>query len=652
MVSFKRLRDLKKVSFARHLITLPYHMMNSASTGIFAGQIAARLAGLATAVVIGTTTALTTTGSLIISIVGGIVGIIAITTGILGLANEHSKNTETLKTIIGSESEPGQDYQLKMEVAKLLSSADQHDQKSLGEILFYLHGIEGENFTEKLCNLFDVEYIRSHDTMGGKYQNPANTPTPQQLLGVKIIELLTTNKTEWRNVPPNLLSNLARAESASSESIKEAKNALKRILNRTENIQGKKTFKYDYERITDFVENISRLPGDNLNAKIACLYGIDPRYSLDLDDLVRKIKETEPHLILEEHIHFENIHHLNRVMRIVAERQYFSILLSRSQGTSRENAELKKKIDQFKKTLSLIEGDDYDMKIDKILGVSDFERSSTKFKERALLNQETKQAIEGDPALLSKLLEAKKEFDYDHSTVFFRPLSYMQDLFYAFSGSLTGFGLVTSIAAFVGVGIATSGAGFIVLIAAIASALLGFTIAYLVQRYTRNYSNSFKKETDATVELTHNATNKTKELNNDLQKRLAVSPRPKPQEKPPTDALLHLPQFQMEKELKKQREEIEQLKQQLNLLQNPVNNTNLEPSTVQQSQHSGSFFPTAKAASESAERQPEQKDTQEYTEPPSNDAKPGEKRPAEKDPSSPPLPSLKQARGENEDSNK
>lgn len=646
MVSFKRLRDLKKVSFVRHLITLPYHMMNSASTGIFAGQIAVRLAGLATAVVIGTTTALTTTGSLIISIVGGIVGIIAITTGILGLANEHSKNTETLKTIIGSDTEPGQDYQLKIEVAKLLSSADQHDPNRLGEILFYLHGIEGENFTEKLCNLFDVEYIRSHDTMRGKFQNPANTPTPQQLLGVKIIDLLTTNKTEWTNVPQNLLSILTKAEHGYQDYISFIKKDLAKILSRAVDVDEKKQFLYDKNHIQVFIDLISKLPGENLNAKIACLYGVDPKYSSNIDELVEKIRENEPHIITDVRTQFENIRHLNRVVHRIAEQQYLSILLKKSQGADREDSELNRKIGLFKKTLSLIEGDDYDQKIENVFTVDPIER-----KLRDEGNKEINDARKLDPDLSSKLSKAKKEFDYDHSTVFFRPLSYMQDLFYAFSGSLTGFGIVTSIAAFTGVGIATSGIGLIVLIAAIASAVLGFTLAYLVQRYTRNYSNSFKKETDATTELTLNATNKAKELNYDIQNRPAVSPLPKPRETLPTEALIHRQQFQLEKENREARERIRLLEMQLAALEakSPDTSSPTTESTSQNHQSKLSMF----SAQREASQENRNNNLETLPQPPvSDEAKSGDKRQANEEPTSPPPPSYKRTHGDNGDDNK
>lgn len=642
MISFKRLRNLRKVSFARHLITLPYHMMSSVSTGLFAGQIAVRLAGLAAAVAIGTTTALTTTGSLIVGIVGGIVGVIAITTGILGLASEHSKNTETLKTIIGSDSEPGQDYQLKCEVAKSLLHASQLDKKKLGELLFYLHGIEGRNLTEKLCNLFDVDYNKQYDSDGGKFQIPKGT-TPQQLISEKIIELLNVDETELKNVRSRLLLNLIAAQASNDNYINHVKKELANLLNRSRvDSQGKKTFEYNKGDTKEFIEIISRLPGDNLNAKIACLYGIDPRYSVDLESLIKEIKFQEPPLVNEPRTQYENIRHLNRVIMKIAEEQYLSILLLKSQGTDRENATLKKEIEQFKKTLSLVEGDDYDQKIENIFNVGPFDRTATKFIERALKNEPIKEKTEADPTLISKLLNAKKEFDYDHSTVFFRPFSYMQDLFYAFSGSLTGFGIVTSIAAFVGVSIATSGAGLIVLLAAIGSAVLGFTIAYLVQRYTKNYSNSFKKETDATNELTQKATEKAKELNNEFQNRQILQPRPEPLESLPTRDLVHLPQYKLERRLQLQQERIEQLERQLQASQS----ANLQPkddNASSPSQLTGSFFSSGQSPLEGQSADKNSEEPNKQFEQPSI----GDKRPREKEPESPPPPAFKRTQGDN-----
>ncbi len=658
MVSFKRLRDLKKVSFIRHLITLPYHMLSSVSTGLYAGQIAVRLAGLATAVAIGTTTALTTTGSLIVSVVGGIVGLVAITVGIMGLASEHSSNTEKLKDIIGSESETGKDHQLKLEVAKLLSNENKIDQNKFGELLFVLQGIEGENITEKLCNLFDIEYNRSMDSMSGNFQVPKGIPTPQQLLGVKIIELRTGNKTDWGNIPDTLVNNINRTNTLYKNHIDKVKIDLASILiRRRVDDEGKTKFEYKKATITEFIETISQLPGDNLKEKLACLYGIDPKYSTNMNELIEKIKEKELPLIGEE-TQFNNIRHLYRVVKKIAEDQYYSILLRKSQGVSREDPAMKKLTEQFKKTLSLINGDDYDHKLDSIFDIGPFERSTTEFKKRTLINKETKDALENDPELMSKLLKAKKEFDYDHSTVFFRPFTYMQDLFYAFSGSLTGFGIVTGIAAFVGVGIATSGAGLIILIAAIASAVVGFTIAYLVQRYTRNYSKSFIKETKETTNLLQNATVKAKELNNELENRPAPQsdlPQPQPV---PTESLRHRPQFQLERENISQRERIEQLENEIRALKSTTPTPKLESQEVSHNrQNTAGLFSspkesapadltTASQLGEKTEKEQIKKDADNL----SAEEKTGEKRPADRNPESPTLPIPKHGR-RNDESN-
>ncbi|MBX9585758.1 MAG: hypothetical protein K2X50_00735 [Gammaproteobacteria bacterium] len=628
------------------------------SIGLDAGRTAVRLAGLATAVAIGTTTALTTTGSLIVGIVGGFVGLVAITVGIMGLANEHSRNTEKLKEIVGSENETGKDHQLKLELAKLISNANKLDQNKLGELLFVLHGIEGENITEKLCNLFDVEYNRSMDSMGGKFQVPQGLPTPQHLLGVKIIELLTGNKTEWRNVPDGIIDNITRTNIIYNEHIQKVKKELALILNRRKvDSEGKEKFEYNRAKISQFIETIIELPGDNLKEKIASLYSVDPKYSTNMDELIKKIKEKEPFLLNEIPVKFENIRHLNRVIKKMAENTYMQIVLLKSRDITPENLEMIRLTKEFKKMLLLIEGDDYDQKLDAIFNTSPFERSATKFKEIALNHPNTKAALEKKPMLMENLLKAKKEFDADYSSVFFRPFTYLQDLFYAFSGSLTGFGIVTGIAAFVGVGIATSGVGLIILIAALASAVVGFTIAYLVQRYTRSYSKSFNKETNETTDLTQKATAKAKELNNELQNRPAPQPASIPQQTVPTDSLIRRSQFQLERA---QRERIEQLENELRALRSTTPTPKLEPQEVSNnSQSTASLFSSLKEPTPSDQTTAPQpgeisgnEKSDNVADSVSSEEKAGEKRPAAKDPESPPPPTPKYSRGDDGNNNK
>jgi hypothetical protein len=574
MVSFKRLRNLRNASFVRHLVTLPQHFMSSLGTGLYAGQIAVRLAGLGTAVAIGATGALTAAGSLIVGAAGGIVGLVAITAGLLGLAKEHRDNTETLKVIVGSDSQTGQDEKLKMELAKLAYNADRIDEKALGEILYPLHAIEGENLTEKLCNLFGAAYFRSHETMKGYYQIPANTPTPQHLLAVKILEAHTNQKIDWHDVPNNLIQALTKFDTSYNAYLNDLRNDLSQLLDRrTVNKDDSIKFLYDKKHAIAFMNKLSQLPGENLKEKLACLFSINPAESITLKDFISQLNVNELEQTGVNNTKFSNIPHLTRVIRKIAQDQYFDILTLKSKGVDRENPVVKELTAQFKSTLSLIEGEDYHRKLDTIFNVGFWERSSSKFKESAMTHSNTSKALLENPELIPKLLKAKQDFDYDHSDVFFRPLSYLQDFFIAFSGSLTGFGIVTALAAFVGVGIATSGIGLGILIGALASAVIGFGIAYYVRRYTKAYTEGFKKETEFTTALIEKTTEKAKEKNTELalkptlelaksnEPRQKVEPQPSP--KPAVSQAVESENHLLRQQLAQQQEEIERLRKQV-----------------------------------------------------------------------------------------
>lgn len=457
-IDFEKLRDLNATTFSnfsRYLTTLPRELMNSLSTGLGAGQTALTLAGAGATTIVTTTGALTVLGSVIMGVVGGVIGAVAITLGVLAMARQFNDHKKRISAVL-EKSET-----LKEQLALVAFNAETLTEAELSEFVSSLNPLEGETLTQKLCNLYattpdDLEekVLATLTTMGKKNTNAS--------LSRGLAQLQLAYKTQSQAVRADILSLLNRLKIGTFQSKDPA----------------------ERQALQAVIQTLTLQPGTHLKEKIASAFGIDSADGLDV---------ASPNSV------FNPVGKLEESIRAEIELQYFDLLATYNPKGKNEA------LTRFNKNLSLIAGDNYDAKIRNLLQAKPEQLTSTVFKERATTHP---------TATLKKLIANKAIIDNQKSTQFDNNLGHAEDFFAGFLGGMTGFGIVVGIAAVVGISIATSGIGLIILIAAAAAAAIGFGVALWVRNQSKNNNLKFNKHVDDTESFLSRSTESAKSLNN------------------------------------------------------------------------------------------------------------------------------------------
>jgi hypothetical protein len=469
-------KDLKTGAFKSFLsYLLPVaakETIGSLSTGLFAANIATNLAALAGAAIVGAA-GVAVAGAITVSVVASVVGAIAITLGIVSLKKEYNRNKKNIEEIVGDNIQDGKVEKLKKSITLLTfdlglvadgekAEINATGKAALSDLLFSLQAIKGRNLREKLCDLYDVD------------QNLAEADPLNELF------------TKMSNKHPMLLAAQGRLtagfnqlEVAYTTSLNSFTAAVTNIVNALENLEPQPG---DRANLHHFIEKLNRLPGDNYYEKMACLYASEAGQAL------QEFLETEDNGL-------KNIDRLYHALQLEVETQYYELIKLTKEKTAGANAEdITAKISAFKKSLSLLEGIDNKAKLDKLFNNKVFERSLVKFEKQARAHAVTSNIPEAE---MPNLTAAKQYIDKELFIDSFKtPLDYAKQYFTAFAGGMTSFGIVTGIAAIVGVSVATSGAGLGVLIGALVFAVVGFSLALWYSNFTKKRDLVLKKSLD------------------------------------------------------------------------------------------------------------------------------------------------------------
>ena len=179
-------------------------------------------------------------------------------------------------------------------------------------------------------------------------------------------------------------------------------------------------------------------------------------------------------------------------------------------------------------------------------------------------------AIQSETKLM---IQEKNAMNNYPLTTFEKAGVFLRAGFVALVGSLSGFGIVVSIAGLAGVGVATGGVGLIVLVAACAAALVGAIIFTAATRNAQERKARFEQEDKAVADLVHDTTMNVENLNTVIH---AAKKEPNLSE--------------VVEENKRLESENQRLKQELEALRSQPTNQQNTPATAQRSPQNVGLF--------------------------------------------------------------
>ncbi len=583
LTSYSRYRaDLKTGrlrGFGAYLLpSLTNISLNSLSSGLGSANIATSLGALGGIALVGTA-GVTIAGAAAVSAVCGVVALAAVVVGVSSLKKEYETNKAATEAVVGDGIKQGKVKDLKTVIASVayqLTAYDVIESDAIDKMLFSLSSVKGNSLTEKLCDIYGIDA----EALSVKLNPEEKESVIESLLCAKLCAALPAGE----NVSPETINQgLQRLKDGHERSLATFKEQIATVVDQQQPHDPieKAIFRQNLQAL---MKKISQLQGENFHEKLACLH------SSNLESASEQGKNFQEYLENEKIDGTNKREALYKIIEKEVETQYFELLVAHKKSSVGLNdLDLSHDIDEFKKSLALIHGIDNKNKMNRLFTEKNWKSYSLRFKEKAKEHltkvtvmetpAETDDATAGMIAIeevKSAVLtdaELKEAKDYIEKQLFagsfMTPADYAKKYFTAFSGGVTGFGLVVGIAALVGVSVGTGGVGLGVLIAALALTAIGFSAAVWYSNHTKKRDLRIKKE----IQSADNIITKTCEHANNFIKEAEAVLHNQPMEK--TDSLLlKAPEFTP---LNEEEQELVRLNRQIHELQAEIIQLKTQP---------------------------------------------------------------------------